>query len=94
MYYLYNKGVIRKRDVNKMEKQFIKNVLDIEVNGFTGAIRYVVREMYDLIHEDGFESIEQKVIEDVTMTREEIKEEGGYQEVINQFKECYAPLSI
>lgn len=77
-----------------MEKQFIKNVLDIEVNGFTGAIRYVVREMYDLIHEDGFVSIEQKVIEDVTMTREEIKEEGGYQEVINQFKECYAPLSI
>lgn len=77
-----------------MEKQFIKNVLDIEVNGFTGAIRYVVREMYDLIHEDGFASIEQKDIEDVTMTREEIKEEGGYQEVINQLKECYAPLSI
>ena len=94
MYYIYNKGVIRKREVNKMEKQFIKNVLDIEVNGFTGAIRYVVREMYDLIHEDGFASIEQKDIEDVTMTREEIKEEGGYQEVINQFKECYAPLSI
>ena len=77
-----------------MEKQFIKNVLDIEVNGFTGAIRYVVREMYDLIHEDGFASIEQKDIEDVTMTREEIKEEGGHQEIINQLKECYAPLSI
>lgn len=77
-----------------MEKQFIKNVLDIEVNGFTGAIRYVVREMFNVIDKEGFGNIEQKVIEDVTMTREEIKEEGGYQEVINQFKECYAPLSI
>lgn len=53
-----------------MEKQFIKNVLDIEVNGFTGAIRYVVREMFDVIDKDGFGIIEQKVIEDVTMTRE------------------------
>ena len=77
-----------------MEKQFIKNVLDIEVNGFTGAIRYVVREMFNVIDKEEFGNIEQKVIEDVTMTREEIKEEGGYQEVINQFKECYAPLSI
>lgn len=77
-----------------MEKQFIKNVLDIEVNGFTGAIRYVVREMFDVIDKDGFGIIEQKVIEDVTMTREEIKEEGGHQEIINQLKECYAPLSI
>lgn len=77
-----------------MEKQFIKNVLDIEVNGFTGAIRYVVRKMFNVIDKEGFGNIEQKVIEDVTMTREEIKEEGGYQEVINQFKECYAPLSI
>ena len=50
--------------------------------------------MFNVIDKEGFGNIEQKVIEDVTMTREEIKEEGGYQEVINQFKECYAPLSI
>ena len=43
-----------------MEKQFIRNVLDIEVNGFTGAVRYIVKSMYDVIHEDGFASIEQK----------------------------------
>lgn len=77
-----------------MKKEFIKNVLDIEVNGFTGSIRYVVREMNDVIHEDGFASIEQRIIEDVTMSSQEIEEEGGHSEIINQLKECYAPLDI
>lgn len=72
-----------------MEKQFIRNVLDIEVNGFTGAIRYVVREMFDVIDKDGFGIIEQKVIEDVTMSRQEIKEEGGNQAIVEELKELY-----
>ena len=61
MEYIYNISVIRKREVNKMEKQFIKNVLDIEVNGFTGAIRYVVREMFNVIDKEGFGNIEKKL---------------------------------
>jgi hypothetical protein len=73
----------------KMEKQFIRNVLDIEVNGFTGAVRYIVKSMYDVIHEDGFASIEQKNIEDVTMSRQEIKEEGGHQVIVEELKELY-----
>nr|DAS17901.1 MAG TPA: hypothetical protein [Caudoviricetes sp.] len=72
-----------------MEKQFIRNVLDIEVNGFTGAVRYIVKSMYDVIHEDGFASIEQKNIEDVTMSRQEIKEEGGHQVIVEELKELY-----
>jgi hypothetical protein len=73
----------------KMEKQFVRNVLDIEVNGFTGAVRYIVKSMYDVIHEDGFASIEQKNIEDVTMSRQEIKEEGGHQVIVEELKELY-----
>nr|DAK12222.1 MAG TPA: hypothetical protein [Caudoviricetes sp.] len=72
-----------------MEKQFVRNVLDIEVNGFTGAVRYIVKSMYDVIHEDGFASIEQKNIEDVTMSRQEIKEEGGHQVIVEELKELY-----
>ena len=72
-----------------MEKQFIRNVLDIEVNGFTGAVRYIVTSMYDVIHEDGFASIEKKNIEDVTMSRQEIKEEGGHQAIVEELKELY-----
>lgn len=75
-----------------MEKKFIKNVLEIEINGFTGSIRYVVKEMNDIIHDDGFASVEQKTIEDVTMSRNDIKNEGGHKEIINQLKELYAPL--
>lgn len=72
-----------------MEKQFIRNVLDIEANGFTGAVRYIVTSMYDVIHEDGVASIEQKIIEDVTMSRQEIKEEGGNQAIVEELKELY-----
>lgn len=72
-----------------MEKQFIRNVLDIEVNEFTGAVRYIVTSMYDVIHEDRVASIEQKNIEDVTMSRQEIKEEGGYQSIVEELKELY-----
>ena len=75
-----------------MEKKFIKNVLEIEINGFTGSIRYVVKEMNDIIHDDGFASVEQKTIENVTMSRNDIKNEGGHKEIINQLKELYAPL--
>lgn len=77
-----------------MKKEFIKNVLDIEVNGFTGSVRYVVREMNNIIHDDGVATIEQRVVEDVTMSREDIKRDGGHQEIINQLKECYAPLEV
>ena len=77
-----------------MEKKFIKNVLDVEVNGFTGSVRYIVREMNDVIDDDNVATIEQKIVEDVTMTRQQIKNEGGHQEIINQLKECYSPLEI
>lgn len=43
-----------------MRKQFIKNVLDTEVDGFACTIRYIVRAMYDVIDADGFATIEQK----------------------------------
>lgn len=77
-----------------MEQQFIKNILSIDVNGFTGSIRYVIRKMYDEIHEDGFATIEQKIIKDMTLTREEIEKRGGHQEIIKQLREQYAPLEI
>ena len=75
-----------------MRKEFIKNVLDVEVNGFACTVRYIVRAMYNVIDDDGFATIEQKVIEDVTLSDEEIEEEGGASKVLEDLKECYAPL--
>lgn len=75
-----------------MRKEFIKNVLDVEVNGFACKVRYIVRAMYNVIDDDGFATIEQKVIEDVTLSDAEIEEEGGASKVLEDLKECYAPL--
>nr|WP_288625564.1 hypothetical protein [uncultured Roseburia sp.] len=75
-----------------MRKEFIKNVLDVEVNGFAYTIRYIVRTMYNVIDDYGFTTIEQKIIEDVTLSDEEIEEESRASKVLEDLKECYAPL--
>lgn len=51
-----------------MRKEFIKNVLDVEVNGFACTVRYIVSAMYNVIDDDGFATIEQKIVEDVTFS--------------------------
>ena len=66
--------------------------LDVEVNGFACKVRHIVRAMYNVIDDDGFATIEQKVIEDVTLSDAEIEEEGGVSKVLEDLKECYAPL--
>jgi hypothetical protein len=72
-----------------MERELIKTVLDFEVNGFTGAVTYIVTEMYNVMHEDGFTSIDFKEVENVTFSRDEIIAEGGSEEIKRQLKECY-----
>lgn len=75
-----------------MRREFLRNYLNVDVDGFTCTVRYVVRAMYDVIDEDGGGTIEQEVVEDVTLTIEEIEKEGGHANIIEQLKECYAPL--
>lgn len=75
-----------------MRKEFIKNALDVEVNGFACTVMYIVRAMYNVIDDGGFATIEQKVIEDVTLSDAEIEEEGGASKVLEDLKKCYAPL--
>ncbi len=36
-----------------MCKEFIKNVLDVEVDGFACTVRYIVRAMYDIVGAEG-----------------------------------------
>ncbi|MHA6530158.1 hypothetical protein [Paenibacillus sp. BAC0078] len=70
-------------------EHFIRNILDVEVDGLRHRNRYIVRAMVDVIQADGFAKMEQKVIEDVTLTWDEIEKEGGVSEVKKQFKERY-----
>ncbi|KTS84462.1 hypothetical protein NS115_03795 [Paenibacillus jamilae] len=71
---------------------FIKNVLNVDVDGLKHKNRYVVRAMYNVRQEDEsgvWYKIVQRVIEDLTLTWDEIEEEGGVCEINKQLKECY-----
>lgn len=75
-----------------MRKKFIKNVLDVEVDGFACTVRYIVRAMYDIVGADGFATIKQEVIKDITMTDKDIEAKGGASKVLEDLKSLYAPL--
>lgn len=72
-----------------MQEHFIRNILDCEVDGLRHKNRYIIRAMLDVEQEDGTYELEQRVIEDVTITWDEIEEKGGLSEVNKQFKEHY-----
>jgi len=75
--------------VMKMKLEFIKNVLNVEVDGLKGINHYTVKAMYNYIDKDNFATIKFITIEDIELTWEEIEEEGGIEEINKQFKECY-----
>lgn len=63
-----------------MDKIFIKNVLDVENDYFKGEITYRVSAMYDVKYEDEqgeFYEIEHEILEESTVSYEELKEVGG-----------------
>jgi len=71
---------------------FIKNDLQVDVDGLRHRNRYIVRAMYDVRHEDErgvHYKLEQRVIEDLTLTWDEIEQEGGVVEINKQLKKCY-----
>lgn len=71
---------------------FIKNVLDVDVDGLRGTNRYKVKAMYDVRregHSGHYYEIKFKLIEDITFTWDEIEREGGIAEINKQLNECY-----
>lgn len=58
-----------------MREQIIKRTLDVDVDGLKGIVKYVIKEMYDLIHDEGYATIEHRLIDEFTMTFNEIEEE-------------------
>ncbi|WP_405101505.1 hypothetical protein [Oceanobacillus sp. FSL H7-0719] len=62
-----------------MTEQVIKRVLDVDVDGLKGIVKYTIKEMYDLIDDEGFATIEFRLIDEFTMTFNEISEEEKQQ---------------
>ena len=72
---------------NKMV--FIKNIVDVKVDGLRGLNHYKITAMYDEIHEDGHASIKQIVVDEFDYTWSEIEREGGIAQFNKNMKECY-----
>ncbi|HBI04305.1 MAG TPA: hypothetical protein DDY49_09790 [Paenibacillaceae bacterium] len=57
-----------------MKEKTIKRTLDVDVDGLKGIVKYVIKEMYDLIDDEGFATIKFRPIDEFTMTFSEIEE--------------------
>lgn len=58
-----------------MTEQVIKRLLDVDVDGLKGTVKYTIKEMYELIDDECFSTIEFRLIDEFTMTFNEIIEE-------------------
>ena len=72
-----------------MKLQFIKNVLDVKVDGLKGVNHYTIKAMYDKIGDDGFATTTNELVDEFDMTWKEIEEEGGIAAINKDLKECY-----
>ena len=62
-----------------MTEQTIKRVLDVDVDGLKGIVKYTIKEMYDLIDDEGYGTIEFRLIDEFSMTFREINKEEEIQ---------------
>ena len=72
-----------------MELEFIKYVLNVEVDGLRGLNHYTIKAMYNQTDKYNFVTIIFKTIDEWKMTWKEIEEEGGISEINKDLKECY-----
>lgn len=72
-----------------MKKEFIKNVCDVDVDGFRGINTYTIKAMYNVEKEEGYWGIEFKLLDKFTMTWAEIERDGGISQVNRDLEECY-----
>lgn len=77
----------------RREMEFIRNVLDINVDGLRGVNHYTIKAMYNkfLLNEDGEEYavIEHVLLDEFDYTWDEIERDGGIAQVNRDLKECY-----
>jgi hypothetical protein len=76
-----------------MTEKTIKKTLDVDVDGLKGTVKYIIKEMYDLIDDEGFGTINFRTIDEFTMSFSEIgKEEENQGHSMK--KEIYAVYGI
>lgn len=72
-----------------MRLEFIKNVLSVDVDGLKGVNHYTIKAQYNAIDEEGFATLNHKLVDEFDMTWDEIERDGGIAQVNKDLKECY-----
>lgn len=72
-----------------MKLEFIKNILDVEVDSLRHVNHYVVKAMYNKIHDEGWAEIDHKLIEKIDITWDEIDKNGGVGDFVNRLRKKY-----
>lgn len=73
----------------KSDLIFIKNILEVDVDGLKGINHYTIKAMYNKIDEEGYAKLTHKLVDEFDYTWDEIEREGGIAQVNKDFKETY-----
>lgn len=76
-------------EMEQPERDFVKNVLYVDVDGLRHVNTYTVKAMYNEIGADGVAEIKFELVDRITMTWSEIEAKGGVGEVNKTIKEKY-----
>lgn len=74
---------------NDMPLEFIKNVLDVDVDGMREVNTYTVKAMYNKIDPDAFASVVFEPVAKFSLSWQEIEEAGGIAQVNTLIKKQY-----
>lgn len=66
---------------NDLPLEFIKNVLDVDVDGMREVNTYTVKAMYNRLEPDGFASVAFEPVAKFSLSWQEIEEAGGIAQV-------------
>lgn len=72
--------------------EFIKNIVEVDVDGLNGINHYTIKAMYNEITEDErgtYANIVYKTIDEFDYTWRDIEADGGIAQVNADLKECY-----
>lgn len=75
---------------NDTPLEFIKNVLDVDVDGAREVNTYTVKAMYDKVDLDGFASVVLKPVAKFSLSWQEIEEAGGIAQMNSLIKKRFA----
>lgn len=77
---------------NPIAQEFIRNIVEVKVDGLKGVNRYKIYKAFDFIYSDDngtHAEYKQVKIDEFDYTWAEIEADGGISEINKQFKEEY-----